>query len=136
MKTFRPERPAAIDSAGVAVLAETNFRNRRVRFGIKQDDRRRHTYVIGKTGMGKTTLLEHMVVSDILAGNGVAVVDPHGELAERVLNFVPPSRVSEVIYFNPADLEFPIGFNALEKVAPEHRHLLVDGLVEVFRRLW
>ena len=102
----------------IVPFAETNFRNRQQRFGIKTDDRRRHMYVIGKTGMGKTTLLENMVIDDIRAGRGVAVVDPHGEFAEKMLNFVPKERVEDVIYFNPSDLNHPIAFNAVEAVAP------------------
>ncbi|OHA48464.1 MAG: hypothetical protein A2682_04075 [Candidatus Terrybacteria bacterium RIFCSPHIGHO2_01_FULL_58_15] len=120
----------------IVPFAETNFRNRQQRFGIKTDDRRRHMYVIGKTGMGKTTLLENMVIDDIRAGRGVAVVDPHGEFAEKMLNFVPKERVEDVIYFNPSDLNHPIAFNAVEAVAPEYRHLITDGLVGVFQKLW
>jgi CxxC-x17-CxxC domain-containing protein len=93
-------------------------------------------YVIGKTGMGKTTLLENMVIDDIRSGRGVAVVDPHGEFAEKLLDFVPRERIDDVIYFNPADLEYPIAFNVIENVAPEYRHLVTDGLVGVFYKLW
>src|SRR3989344_4400558 len=120
----------------VVPFGETNFRNRKQKFGIKTDDRRRHVYVIGKTGMGKTTLLENLVIDDIQAGRGVAVVDPHGEFAEKILDFVPANRLHDVIYFNPADIEHPIAFNVLEQVAPEHRHLITDGLVGVFQKLW
>ncbi|MCK5466740.1 type IV secretion system DNA-binding domain-containing protein, partial [Candidatus Parcubacteria bacterium] len=88
-------------------FAKTNFRGQEHVFGIKKDDRRRHMYVIGKTGMGKTTLLENMVISDIRAGNGVAVVDPHGDFAEKILNFIPSSRINDVVYFNPADIDYP-----------------------------
>src|SRR3989344_8375193 len=108
----------------ITLFAETNFRNARRRFGIKTDDRRRHVYVIGKTGVGKTTLLENMVVSDILAGKGVGVVDPHGEFAEKMLEFVPPERVDDVIYFDPSDLDWPIAFNPIESVSSEHGHLV------------
>src|SRR3990167_5148546 len=124
------------DVKDISFFGETFFRNRSVKFGIKTDDRRRHMYVIGKTGMGKTTLLENMVIDDIRAGRGVAVVDPHGEFAEKMLNFVPKERVEDVIYFNPSDLNHPIAFNAVEAVAPEYRHLITDGLVGVFQKLW
>ena len=120
----------------VVPFAETNYRNKRVKFGIKQDDRRRHVYVIGKTGMGKTTLLENMVIDDIQHSKGVAVVDPHGEFAEKMLDFVPKHRIEDVIYFNPSDLEYPIAFNAIEQVPAEYRHLITDGLVGVFEKLW
>ena len=120
----------------ITTFAETNFRNKRAKFGIKIDDRRRHFYVVGKTGMGKTVMLENMAIQDIQRGNGVAIVDPHGEFAERMLDFVPKERVNDVIYFNPADQEFPIAFNAIEQVAPEHRHLVASGLMGVFKKIW
>lgn len=117
-------------------LAKTNFRGQDRVFGIKPDDRRRHMYIIGKTGMGKTVLLQNMTIADIEAGNGLAVVDPHGEYAEALLDFIPPSRINDVIYFNPSDLEYPIAFNAVEQVAPENRHLVASGLMGVFKKIW
>jgi len=120
----------------ITVFAETNFRNAKQRFGIQRDDRRRHMYVIGKTGAGKTNLLETMVISDILAGNGVGVIDPHGEFAEKMLDFVPEHRVKDVIYFDPSDINFPIAFNPIEKVSHEHRHLVASGLMGVFKKIW
>jgi CxxC-x17-CxxC domain-containing protein len=120
----------------ITVFAKTNFRNQQVNFGIKTDDRRRHFYVIGKTGMGKTNMLETMIIHDIQEGRGVAVVDPHGELVEKIIKFVPNNRINDVIYFNPADFEYPIAFNVLEKVAPEQRHLVASGLLGVFQKIW
>lgn len=120
----------------VVLFGETNFRNQRRRFGIKVDDRRRHMYVIGKTGMGKTTLLENMVIRDIQEGRGVALIDPHGEFAEKILDFIPSKRVNDVIYFNPADGDNPIAFNVMEQVDAEYRPIIADGLVEVFHKLW
>lgn len=120
----------------ITVFAETNFRNQRRKFGIKVDDRRRHMYVVGKTGMGKSTLLENMVVTDIRAGHGLAVVDPHGDLAEKILSFIPNDRVNDVIYFNPSDTQFPIAFNILETIGPEYKHLVAYGLVGVFKKIW
>jgi len=120
----------------ITIFAETDFRNQRKRFGVKIDDRRRHLYIIGKTGTGKTTLLENMAIQDIQRGNGIGIVDPHGEFAEKMLDFVPSERLNDVIYFNPADLDWPIAFNAMEKVDPEHRHLVASGLVGVFKKLW
>ncbi len=93
-------------------------------------------YTIGKTGMGKSTLLENMIIKDIHAGEGVAVVDPHGDLAEKVIRYIPKERVNDVIYFNPADTEYPIAFNVVEQVEPELRYLVASGLIEVFRKLW
>lgn len=120
----------------INILAETNFRNQRCRFGIKTDDRRRHVYIIGKTGTGKTTLLENMTIQDIQSGRGVGIVDPHGEFAQKMLDFVPSSRVNDVVYFNPADLDYPIAFNAIERIDPAHRHLVASGLVGIFKKLW
>lgn len=117
-------------------FAETNFRNARRKFGIKTDDRRRHVYVLGKTGMGKTTLLENMILNDIAAGHGVAYVDPHGDTAEKLLDFIPAHRINDVVYFNPADLDFPIGFNVLEAVDERTRPLAAQGLMGVFKKIW
>ncbi len=120
----------------ITVFAETTFRNHHRKFGIKIDDRRRHMYLIGKTGMGKSTILENMIVEDIRAGKGVAVVDPHGDLAEKIIEFIPSGRVNDVVYFNPADMEFPIAFNVVEHVEPHLRHLVASGLLGVFQKLW
>jgi CxxC-x17-CxxC domain-containing protein len=125
----------AIES-GIAPFAVTTFRNRERVFGIKTDDRRRHVYLIGKTGMGKTNLIENMLYSDIISGRGVCYVDPHGDTAEKMLGWIPANRINDVIYFNPADTNFPISFNVLEKVAPEYRHLISSGLIGVFKKLW
>ncbi|MBP9802127.1 type IV secretion system DNA-binding domain-containing protein [Patescibacteria group bacterium] len=123
-------------SQDINFFAETNFRHGKVKFGIKTDDRRRHMYVIGKTGMGKSTLLENMIIQDIQAGHGVCVIDPHGDLVEKIVDFIPNSRVNDVVYFNPADLDFPIAFNVLENVHESERHLVVSGLIGVFKKIW
>ena len=120
----------------VTLFAETNFRNEKRRFGIKLDDRRRHMYIIGKTGMGKTTMLENMIISDIIHGKGLGFIDPHGDSAEKILDFVPPERVKDVIYFDPSDLDMPIAFNAIENVEPEKKHLVASGLMGVFKKIW
>lgn len=120
----------------VALFAETNFRGARKRFGIKTDDRRRHMYIIGKTGMGKTTTLENLIISDIRAGRGVGVVDPHGDLAEKILDFIPADRINDVVYFNPADLDWPIAFNILESIDPRYKHLVASGMMGVFKKIW
>lgn len=120
----------------ITYFAKTNFRGKEHIFGVKKDDRRRHVYVIGKTGMGKTNLLETMIITDIKAGNGIAVVDPHGDLAEKILNFIPASRINDVVYFNPADVDYPIAFNVMEQVDPKYRHLVASGLIGVFKKIW
>jgi CxxC-x17-CxxC domain-containing protein len=120
----------------VTLFAETNFRNSYKKFGIKKDDRRRHMYFIGKTGMGKSTVLENMIVSDFRAGNGVAVVDPHGDLAEKVINYIPDNRIKDVVNIDPSDINYPIAFNVVEQVEPHLRHLVASGLVGVFKKLW
>ncbi len=120
----------------ICLFAQTAFRNQSRRFGIKTDDRRRHMYVIGKTGMGKTTLMENMVLSDIYSGHGVGVVDPHGDFAEKIINFIPPHRINDVVYINPADTQFPIGFNILEVKSEEQKHLISAGLMGIFKKIW
>lgn len=120
----------------ITFFGQTNFRNRSRKFGIKRDDRRRHFYAIGKTGMGKSAMLENMAVQDIKRGDGVGFIDPHGEGAETVLKFVPEERINDVVYFNPADIERAIGFNVMEKVHKDHRHLVASGLMGVFKKIW
>lgn len=120
----------------ITFFAKTNFRNQERVFGIKQDDRRRHMYVIGKTGMGKTNLLENLAIQDIQKGHGIAFIDPHGDTAEKLIKSIPKNRINDVIYFNPADQDFPIAFNVMEKVSPEYRHLVASGLVGVFKKIW
>lgn len=120
----------------IAFFAQTTFRNEFKKFGIKTDDRRRHMYLIGKTGMGKSTILENMIVDDIRAGHGVAVVDPHGDLAEKIIEYIPSNRIHEVVYFNPSDINYPIAFNVVEQVDAHLRHLVASGLIGVFQKLW
>jgi len=123
-------------SQHVAYFAKTDFRNEARVFGIKPDDRRRHVYIIGKTGMGKTNLLENLVIQDIQRGAGVAYIDPHGDTAEKLIRAIPANRINDVIYFNPSDQEYPVAFNVMERVAPEYRHLVASGLVGVFKKIW
>jgi len=120
----------------ISIFAETNYRDSCRLFGIKRDDRRRHMYIIGKTGMGKSEMLKQMIYADIQAGHGICVVDPHGELAESILDFVPPHRINDVVYFDPADMEYPIAFNIMESVDPHVRHLVASGLIGVFKKIW
>lgn len=120
----------------IAFFAKTNFRNQERVFGIKTDDRTRHMYIIGKTGMGKTNLLENLVVQDIRNGHGVCYIDPHGDTAEKLLKAVPSNRINDVIYLNPADQNFPLAFNVMESVDPDYRHLVASGLIGVFKKIW
>jgi len=129
-------RKKNMENKDITIFAQTNFRNQRVKFGIKTDDRRRHMYVIGKTGVGKTEMLENMVFADIKAGRGIGIIDPHGEFAEKMLELIPESRVDDVIYFNPADIDYPMAFNPLELTDPESRHLIASGIMSVFKKIW
>ncbi|MEO7297428.1 MAG: DUF87 domain-containing protein [Verrucomicrobiota bacterium] len=105
-------------------------------FGISVPDQRHHLYIIGKTGSGKTTLLRNLIIQHIAQGHGVGVIDPHGDLAEELLHHVPPKRAEHLCYFNPGDLEFPIGLNVLANVAPDDRHLVASGIVGAFKGIW
>ena len=124
------------DDEKVTYFAETDSRNKQIRFGIKAKDRTRHMYVIGKTGMGKSTVLENMAIQDIQNGNGLAFIDPHGKTADLLLEYVPPERIKDVLYFAPFDLEYPVSFNVMEDVGPDKRHLVVNGLMSAFKKIW
>ena len=120
----------------VTYFAATDARGKRVPFGIKQKDRARHMYVIGKTGMGKSTLLENMAIQDIRNGEGLAFIDPHGATADKLLDFVPAERMKDVVYFAPFDLDRPVAFNVMEDVGYDKRHLVVSGLMATFKKIW
>ena len=105
-------------------------------FGIKKDDRRRHIYTIGKTGSGKSTLLLNMAIDDIKKGNGLAVIDPHGDACEELLEFIPARRVNDVCYFNPADVAHPVALNVLEVINPAQKELIASGIVSIFKKLY
>ncbi|MEK7116804.1 MAG: type IV secretion system DNA-binding domain-containing protein [Patescibacteria group bacterium] len=124
------------DREKITYFAETDARNKRVKFGIKAEDRLRHIYSIGKTGMGKSTMLENMAIQDIQNGEGLAFLDPHGKTADMLLDYIPEHRVKDVIYFAPFDTEFPISFNVMEDVGPNRRHLVVSGLMSAFEKIW
>ncbi|MDP2703724.1 MAG: type IV secretion system DNA-binding domain-containing protein [bacterium] len=117
-------------------MGRCDFRNRNQLFGIKRKDRRQHMYVVGKTGTGKSTFLHNLVVQDIENGEGLCVVDPHGELVESVLAKIPASRKDDIIYFNPADSDWNVGFNPLEIPDPKYKHLIASGLMSIFTKLW
>jgi len=120
----------------LTLFAKTNFRHLSKRFGIKNDDRRRHVYIIGKTGVGKTTLMENMILDDISEGRGVAVVDPHGDFIDKILNFIPKFRINDVVILDPSDRDYPIAFNPLEDVNPDQRGLVVSGIISIFQKIW
>src|SRR5665213_1203963 len=120
----------------ITYFGETDSRNKRVKFGIKAKDRTRHLYVIGKTGMGKSTLLENMAIQDLANGEGICIIDPHGKTAELLLDYVPPERMKDVVYFAPFDIANPISFNVMEDVGPDKRHLVVSGLMSAFKKLF
>jgi hypothetical protein len=120
----------------ITLIGRTNFRNQRRLFGIRQADRRAHMYIIGKTGTGKTTLLETMVRQDIDAGRGLALFDPHGDLVERILAWMPEKRKADLIYFNVPDPSRPLAFNPLESLPPAKRALAASGMLEVFKKIW
>ncbi len=120
----------------VTYFAATDSRGKRVPFGIKAKDRDRHMYVIGKTGMGKSTLLENMAIQDLRNREGLAFIDPHGGTVERLLDYIPEERVKDVVYFAPFDMEHPIAFNVMEDVGYDKRHLVVSGLMATFKKIW
>ena len=126
----------AFDPEKITFFAMTDARGKRVKFGIKAKDRTKHVYVIGKTGMGKSTMLENMAIQDIQNGEGIAFIDPHGATAEKLLDYVPEHRVNDVLYFAPLDMECPVSFNVMEDVGYDKRHLVVSGLISVFQKIW
>ena len=120
----------------ITPIGVTNYRNANQKFGIKDKDRLAHIFCIGKTGVGKSTLLTNMALSDIEKGKGLCVIDPHGDVAENLINHIPEHRKNDLIYFNPANLEHTLAFNPLHGVHPNYHHLVASGLVSVFKKLF
>jgi len=120
----------------VTYFAATDSRGKSIPFGIKAKDRDRHMYVIGKTGMGKSTLLENMAIQDLRNGEGLAFIDPHGGTVDHLLDYIPENRIKDVVYFAPFDMEHPIAFNVMEDVGYDKRHLVVSGLMATFKKIW
>lgn len=124
------------DKNHIAFFAKTQFKNRDTIFGIKDVDRRRHIWAIGKTGTGKSTLIANMAIDDLKKDRGLAVIDPHGDLSEIILDYIPKRRINDVIYFNPADKDYPIVINPLEVTNKEEAELVVSGIVSIFNKIF
>lgn len=120
----------------LTVIGETNFRNVFKVFGIKKDDRRRHVYIMGKSGVGKSVLIENMAVDDVLEGRGVIIVDPHGELADKILSCIPENRIEDVVVFDPSDRDYPVAFNLLENVDDDFKSIVASGFVGIFKKIF
>ncbi|MBP7898516.1 type IV secretion system DNA-binding domain-containing protein [Candidatus Gracilibacteria bacterium] len=128
--------PKTVDLSDLTLLGKTDFRSNHQEFGVMSEDRRRHVYVIGKTGMGKSTLLENMIYTDILAGKGVGVIDPHGDLADRILDFIPSHRTNDVVIIDPSDREFPVAFNMLDNIDESLTSIVSSGLIGIFKKIY
>ena len=118
------------------VIAETVFKNKKVKYGLMRADRRRHVYVIGKTGTGKSTLLANMAINDLKHDEGLCIIDPHGDLVETLLNYIPKRRINDVIYFDPSDQERTVQINLFEGENVAHRELIASGIISVFQKLY
>ncbi|MEK7524491.1 MAG: DUF87 domain-containing protein [Patescibacteria group bacterium] len=129
-------REGVVTSQQASFFGVTNFHNQNFKFGLKREDRRRHLYVVGKSGTGKSKLLELLIEADIKAGHGVGVLDPHGDLVDAVMKFVPKERINDVVCFNPADYDFPVAFNPLEQVPQELRVRVTIGFIDIFKKLF
>jgi len=117
-------------------FAKTEYKNRVVNFGIKEKDRRRHIYVVGKTGTGKSTLIANMAIDDLKKGKGLAVIDPHGDLCETLLDYIPSRRINDVVYLDPSDREHPFALNVFEISNPAQGELVASGVVSIFYKLY
>lgn len=120
----------------ISFFGETNFHGKKIPFGIKRKDRRRHLYIVGKSGSGKSKLIELLVKNDIEAGKGVGILDPHGDLVDNILKMIPEDRIKDVVIFDPSDLNFPIAFNPIEQVPPELKIRVTIGFIEIFKKLF
>jgi hypothetical protein len=128
-------REGTVPEREVSIFGTTNYRNDNKKFGLLRADRPKHLYVVGKTGSGKTKLLEMLIIADILQGHGCCFLDPHGDSADEVLKYVPESRIKDVVYVNPTDRDFPVGFNPLEPTQDyEARHRMAHFFVSIFKK--
>ena len=141
-KTLKGEPPENLPiaagqlSADINFFAKTEFKNKEEIFGIKTVDRRKHLYIIGKTGAGKSTLIANMAIDDIRRGRGLGIIDPHGDLSETVLDYIPKRRINDVIYLEPFDLERPFALNVLEVKNKQQRDLVASGIIAIFHKLY
>ncbi|KKS82957.1 MAG: hypothetical protein UV58_C0003G0031 [Candidatus Wolfebacteria bacterium GW2011_GWC1_43_10] len=127
-----------VDPREVTFIGRTNYvaalEEKKFIFGVKRADRRRHLYVVGKSGVGKTKLLELMIRQDITYGEGVCLIDPHGDIVDATLDFIPRERIEDVVIIDPADDKFPVSFNPLANIDPSFKHQLTQGLIEVMEK--
>jgi DNA helicase HerA-like ATPase len=125
-----------MEQNGITYIGVTNYRNANIKFGIKDKDRMVHIACLGKSGVGKSTLLLNMALSDVRRGNGICILDPHSEIALSVIDKIPASRKQDLVYFNPADKRGVIAFNPLSNVHPKYHHLVAASLVATFKKIW
>ncbi len=135
-KKHEPPKDLPTNGENVSMFGITNYHNNFQPFGIKRSDRSKHLYVVGKSGVGKSKMLELLINADIQAGKGICVLDPHGDLVNNVLRMIPEERLKDVIYFDPADTEFPIAFNPLEKVDEKYKMQITIGFIQIFKKLF
>ena len=133
-----PNAITATDAEKISInfFGKTIFKNQDTIFGLKDVDRRRHIWTIGKTGTGKSTLIANMAIDDLKKDRGLAIIDPHGDLSDVILNYIPKRRINDVIYFNPADKDYPIIINPLEVTNKEEAELVVSGIVSIFNKIF
>lgn len=124
------------DRKHINVFAETTYKNQQVKYGLQRKDRRRHLYVIGKTGTGKSTMLANMAINDLKNDEGMCVIDPHGDLIETILDYIPSRRINDVVYFDPSDPQRTVQLNLFEGENVVHRELIASGIVSVFKKLY
>lgn len=135
LRAKRAPAPPGLPNEGL-LIGENVYRGEKTAVFLKREDRRRHLYMIGMTGTGKTTLFENMIIQDIKAGHGVCYIDPHGDTAEGLLSKIPRNRAEDIIYFDPGDLDRPFGLNLLEWETPEQKDFLVQETVQIFYKLF
>jgi hypothetical protein len=134
LKAKRAEPPVGLPSTGTLIIGKTNFRDFSKEFGIKKEDRLKHMYILGKTGSGKSTLLKNMIIQDIYNGEGVGVIDPHGDLVEELLDYIPQERLKDVVLVDPSDREFPISINIFDNPDPRQQEYIALSILEVFKK--